>query len=174
MDLILKAAQFAAKAHAGQTRKYEKTPYVHHPARVAGRVAVRPDATEVMVAAAFLHDVLEDAQQWGKELGAQFGDAVLSLVQEMTNPSMESTAPRAERKRMDREHLAKASREAKVIKMLDRIDNLTDAAVVSNFAPMADWVKMYARESLLLVEVIGQADPELEKELRDLANQLIP
>ena len=50
MSLILSAAQFAAQAHKGQKRKYNKDPYIFHPSRVAARTAILPGATDEMVA----------------------------------------------------------------------------------------------------------------------------
>ena len=71
MHIILKAAAFARRAHAGQRRKYNDRPYIVHPARVAGRVAAHPQATETMVAAAFLHDVVEDTPHALDEVSAE-------------------------------------------------------------------------------------------------------
>lgn len=161
-NLIIKAAQYAANAHEGQTRKYTGAPYITHPIRVAGRVAIRPDATEIMVAAAFLHDVLEDTpitqMQMAAALGPQ-GDPVTMLVIQLTNASKSLKAPRKERKRMDVEYLAKASHEAKIIKMIDRIDNLQE------MDPKDAFGVLYSQESLELVNAIGDADPALRAEL---------
>ncbi len=167
MNIIIKAAQFAAQAHAGQARKDGKTPYIRHPERVAGRAASRADATETMVCICFLHDVLEDTKVTLEELVQEFGGNIALGVEAMTNPSKGSTAPRAERKRQDREHLETASKEIKIIKMLDRIDNLND------LDPDDSFVTVYAGESLLLVDVIGSADSELADELRTVAHILL-
>ncbi len=168
MNLILESAKFAQQAHAGQNRKYGRGPYVHHPARVAARVALLPDATEEMVAAAFLHDVLEDTHASIGDLEQRFGPAVAGLVRELTNQSKGLPLPRAERKRMDREHLATISRPAKLIKLLDRIDNLREVGGAS-----PDFRRLYTQESLLLAEAIGDADKGLKKELIDAAHQLL-
>lgn len=82
MNLILKAAAFARQAHADQRRKYNDRPYIQHPARVAGRVAAHPQVTEAMVAAAFLHDVVEDTPHTLDEVSAEFGPEVARLVLE--------------------------------------------------------------------------------------------
>ena len=115
-----------------------------------------------MVAAAFLHDVVEDTPHTLDEVTAKFGPEVARLVDELTNPSKGSKASRGERKQQDREHLAQVSVEAKIIKLLDRIDNLHEMAD----AP-SGFREKYCEESRLLVEVIGDADPDLKAEVLD-------
>jgi len=91
-------------------------------------------------------------------------------VVELTNPSKgRKDLPRKDRKAMDRAHLATVSREAKVIKMLDRIDNLSDC----DAAPRA-FRGLYAMESAMLADVVGDADPRLESELRAAAAHYDP
>ena len=121
---------------------------------------MHPDATEVMVVAAFLHDVVEDTPHTLDDIAAEFGADVAGLVAELTNPSKGMTAPRQRRKQLDREHLAAVSREAQLIKLLDRIDNLREMADVP-----AAFRRQYCQESRLLAEVIGEADPSLKAEL---------
>jgi hypothetical protein len=75
---------------------------------------------------------------------------------------------RAERKRIDRDHLAKAPPEAKVIKMLDRLDNLAEMEL----AP-AEFKTLYGEESLLLAQAVGDADPKLRDNLVNSARALI-
>jgi (p)ppGpp synthase/HD superfamily hydrolase len=130
-------------------------------------VAAHPQATETMVAAAFLHDVVEDTPHVLSDVSDEFGPAVARLVEELTNPSKGINAPRRERKQLDREHLAGASAEAKIIKLLDRIDNLQEVAT----APMG-FRQMYCEESRLLADVIGNADPELKAELLECVERL--
>lgn len=165
MSMILDAARLARKAHEGQLRKYTARPYIEHPARVAGRAAVHPLATEVLVAAAFLHDTIEDTKITFGIIHDQIDPAVAVVVQALTNPSKGSQAPRAERKKMDREHLVNASPGVKIIKMLDRVDNLQD---MDNAPP--DFKKLYGDESLALIqEAIGDADGILAMELENIA-----
>ena len=167
MNIILKAAAFARQAHEGQRRKYNDRPYINHPARVAGRVAAHPRATEAMVAAAFLHDVVEDTPHTSDEVSTHFGPDVARLVEELTNPSKGSNAPRRERKQLDRDHLAVVSDEAKIIKLLDRIDNLQEMVdAPGNFR------RKYCEESRLLVGVISDVDAELQAELLDSVERL--
>jgi (p)ppGpp synthase/HD superfamily hydrolase len=167
MNLIMAAAELARSAHEGQTRKYNGTPYVRHPARVAARTALFPGATEEMVAAAFLHDVIEDTSVRPGEIAKATNQTVAEMVVWMTNPSKGSSLSRAERKTMDREHLAKAPREVKIIKMLDRIDNLSEMD-----GAQGSFVALYVSESLLLADVVGDADESLRNELIGAAKGL--
>jgi len=154
------AIELACESHKGQRRKYTGKPYIEHPQRVAARVAAYPGTTLIMVAAAWLHDVWEDTPTTLEDIEAACGSEVATLVKELTNPSKGSSLPRTERKRMDREHLAGVSREAKIIKMFDRMDNLGDLAS----APRV-FRAVYAMESRMLMEAIGDADTALREEV---------
>jgi (p)ppGpp synthase/HD superfamily hydrolase len=162
MSDIIYAAQFAHHRHDGQVRKFSGKPYITHPIRVAGRVAIHRKATETMVVAAFLHDVVEDTPTEISDLIEFFGEDVAELVDELTNDKT-IEGNRQERKRVQREKLKNASYEAKLIKLIDRIDNLGEIPLSDGFAVV------YARESLLLLEeaLVG-TDENLEKELRDI------
>ena len=169
-DLILRAARLAAIAHNGQKRKWAHfdDSYVSHPMRVAGLVALSSRATPEMVAAAWVHDVLEDTKLIAQDISDACGDKVLELVWELTNASFDSTMkdkPRAERKAADRRKIAGASWEARFIKLADRIDNLRD--MNESKAP-ADFAELYKKESKFLLEVLRGTDTVLEKQLENL------
>lgn len=168
MNVILNAARFAAKLHEGQTRKYNGRPYIEHPNRIAGRVANRMDSSEEMVAAAFLHDTLEDCDVNAAQIATVCNFTVARIVSELTNPSKGSRAPRAERKQMDREHIAKASQEARVIKLLDRIDNLNEMVGCD-----PQFAVKYAEESRLLLKALRRTDESLEDELAQAIAALV-
>jgi len=158
---ILKAAQTAAYWHQGQFRKYgTQLPYIIHPIRVAGMISIHPDADRIIVAASYLHDTIEDTNYPITELYDDFGEEVYQLVMNVTNPSKGSTAPRNERKKIDRDHLSGVSKQAKLIKLVDRIDNLWDLIK----APY-DFVQLYLHESrMLLDEALRGVDEEYERE----------
>lgn len=172
MSLIERAARFAVNAHAGQFRKDGVTPYIEHPARVAGLVAVHPKSTEHMVAAAFLHDVLEDTHVVADTLYKAFGIKVGTLVEELTNPSKGSKAPRKVRKNMDRMHLKGVSGQAKIIKMIDLLDNLRDMDPHDRVHSKR-FIKMYVTETVLLLEVIGDVDEKLKAQVMSRAVRLL-
>ena len=141
-NLILQAAKFAHRVHQGQRRKYSDTPFIMHPIRVAGRVATLSTTTEEMVAAAFLHDVVEDTSTSLEEIADQFGSDVAMLVEHLTEPSQGMNAPRSERKAIDRNYMKSADPRAKVIRLVDRIDNLRD---MSGASPKL--IRRFAEES---------------------------
>ena len=182
-NYILIAARVAAGYHQQQVRKYTGAPYIVHPARVAARLTRHPLGTEEGVCAAWLHDVLEDCETRPRDIRLSFpdepilsedinyflgkktderhfGERVADLILELTNPSKQHPElPRAERKKMDRDHLLTASVQAKLIKLIDRTDNLLE---IGN-AP-ADFVQVYGEESKLLFEVLSGTDVGLEQE----------
>jgi GTP diphosphokinase / guanosine-3',5'-bis(diphosphate) 3'-diphosphatase len=165
MDRIAAAQAIATRAHAGQQRDDSGAPYIVHPTRVAARLARRFPDDAALTAAAWCHDVLEDCPQiTPDELRTAIGDDALAIVREVTNPSKEHPQlPRAERKAMDRAHIATISRRARCLKLADRADNLREGSS----CPDKEWLATYVRESRLLAEALRGTDPELERELQD-------
>lgn len=168
-DLVLRAAALAVRAHAGQRRKYAPEPYVNHPARVAALVTVRhPEPT--LIAAAWLHDVVEDTPVELPAIADAFGPAVAALVAGCTNADHDDTLPRAEKKRRDRARLAAQPVAVKRIKLCDRLDNVRDLG-----AAPTDFVRLYVGETrALLREALSGADPELEATLLAWCDRLAP
>lgn len=168
MSLILKAAQFAEREHrrANHFRKHSGEPYIVHPGRVAARVSIIPGISEQAVAAAWLHDTMEDCKTSEHDILQAFGVEVFDLVFELTNPSKQYPhLPREQKKKMDREHIAKGSSEAKIIKMADRIDNLKDFHMQGQYEFLKDF---YLRESTALFEVVKDANLGLATEFKTL------
>jgi (p)ppGpp synthase/HD superfamily hydrolase len=149
--IIDKARYFATAAHAavGQVRKYDGAPYIVHPQRVADTVK-QYGGTEQMIAAAYLHDVVEDTNVDMDTITGMFGSVVASLVKDLTDVSVASDGNREARKAIDRQHTADASADAQFIKCADIIDNAAD---IADNDP-SFW-KVYQREmSLLLDEMV--------------------
>ena len=167
-SLILKAAEFATFAHKGQLRKWSGRPYIEHPRRVAGHVATLNGATEEMVAAAFLHDVIEDCEIILATIEHNFGNEVAELVWWLTNPDKPDGFTRARHKVLIHRRLADAPKQAQRIKMCDRIDNLGEMSGADE-----GFKSIYAEESLDLVAAIGDSDPVLKAELELLVEELV-
>lgn len=158
MNIKLKALTFATAAHAavGQLRKYTHEPYWVHPQEVAAMVAEVPGATAEMVAAAHLHDVVEDTGVTLELIRKEFGDEVATLVGWLTDVSRPDHGNRAQRKAVDRAHTAGAPAEAQTIKLADLISNTR--SIVEHDEKFA---KTYLAEKRLLLEVLTKGDPGL-------------
>lgn len=120
---IKKAIQYAAHKHDGHKRLgAEGLPYLTHLLSVALLVA-EDGADDDVVAAALLHDTIEDTQTTHEELSAAFNERVAELVLEVTEKKELSWEERHERYL---EHLETASDEALLIAIADKIDNIED------------------------------------------------
>lgn len=134
--LVIKmAADHASRAHRGQFRKDRKTPYITHPARVAGLVGMF-HGSHVAVISAWLHDVYEDCTpEWitqTDELIAGFplsGDEradISAIVGALTKKN--TIKGKAVRLSDSLDRIRDAPPEATLVKLCDRIDNLLDSA----------------------------------------------
>ena len=157
MNIVEKARIFATASHhaAGNVRKYTGEPYINHPAAVVALVASVPHTPE-MLAAAWLHDTVEDCGVDLREIHAVFGINVARLVEMLTDVSQPEDGNRAQRKAIDREHTAQASPAAKTIKLADLIDNTR--SIVERDPKFAE---VYMAEKALLLEVLTEGAPEL-------------
>ena len=156
-DLETRALDFARSAHESidQRRKYTGEAYIVHPVAVAELVKSVPHS-EAMVAAALLHDVVEDTPVTIGQVAAEFGEEVATLVAWLTDVSKPQDGNRAARKQLDLEHLRDAPAAAKTIKLADLIDNTrTIKARDPSF-----W-KVYRREKLALLRVLKEGDQTL-------------
>jgi (p)ppGpp synthase/HD superfamily hydrolase len=163
MDIVRKAQVYAMAAHAavGQRRKYTNEPYIVHPAEVAKIVAGVPGSTPDMVAAAWLHDVVEDTGCTYNDIHMGFGTDIATLVGWLTDVSKPEDGPRWYRKKMDREHTAEAPAEAQTIKLADLISNSK-----SIMAHDPKFAKVYLEEKRLLLDVMTRGDAGLMAEAR--------
>ncbi len=124
LSLEERARRYAAKAHAAcdQRRKYTLEPYIVHPAAVVELVR-SVCSVEEMLAAAWLHDTVEDTGTTLIDIQEHFGPDVATLVAMVTNPELPSGTNRMNRKRAHFLHTASASSDAQTIKLADIIDN---------------------------------------------------
>lgn len=132
--LVLDAASFAADKHLRQRRKdAEASPYINHPLALADILAREGGVEDVrVIAAALLHDTVEDTETTIDELEARFGKRVAAMVAEVTD---DKSLSKEERKRLQIAKSASKSTGAKLVKLADKIANLRD--LIS--APPAEW-----------------------------------
>lgn len=164
-NLVKRAALAARHWHGEQKRKYTGAPYWTHPAQVAAIVSGVPH-TDEMLAAAWLHDVLEDTDCPANILRADFGEVVYDYVSRLTDTPKVIQGGfaktlirlnRAERKAIDRAHLRIAPPEVKTVKLADLIDN---SGSIQKYDP--DFAVTYlAEKRLLLDEALKGGDPSL-------------
>jgi len=156
-NLTYKARLFAADAHeaVGQVRKYTNQPYIVHPIEVA-QIVRSVKHTEAMICAAYLHDVLEDTKVTENTLREEFGGEITELVLWLTDVSTKKDGPRAVRKVLDREHLAKAPAAAQTVKVADLISN---SKTIVKFDP--HFAVTYIEEKLALLDILTKADTGL-------------
>lgn len=159
-DLVERAREFATSAHQriGHRRKYSKQPYHVHLEAVAKLVAGVSDDPE-MIAAAWLHDTVEDTPATLDDIEEHFGVAVSELVEELTDVSMPSDGNRARRKGLDRNHTAQASVRAKTVKLADLIDNCRDITRHDE-----RFARVYLIEMGALLKVLTDGDQALLSE----------
>jgi len=163
-DLIERARAFATRAHQriDQRRKYSGQPYDVHLRAVADLVASVSEDPET-VAAAWLHDVVEDTAVTLDDLQREFGPGVQSLVEQLTDVSRPSHGNRAARKEVDRQHTSRASPRAKTVKLADLIDNCQD---ITRHDPR--FARVFLQEMEALLAVLGEGDERLLQRARSL------
>ena len=124
---VLRALAFAAHKHRDQRRKnVEASPYINHPISLANILTNEGGVSDVeVICAALLHDTIEDTDTTPEELEQEFGQAIKSIVLEVTD---DKALPKVERKRLQIEHAAHATDKAKLVKLADKISNLRDIA----------------------------------------------
>lgn len=171
VQMIVKAFDFAARKHTGQKRKGSGgQPYVNHLAEVARLVALATEGEDAeLIAAALLHDVVEDQDVTMEALSSEFGPDVAALVREVTD---DKSLPTDERKRRQIESTPHKSRRAQMLKIADKASNLR-----SLFQdPPIDWPLErrcdYLDWARHVVDGARGASPPLEHAFDDAARDL--
>ena len=161
-ELVERAMKYATEAHGriDQRRKYTGQPYDAHLRRVAEIVETVTDDAET-IAAAWLHDTVEDTPATFQDIEGEFGPGVRALVAEVTDVSRPSDGNRAVRRAIDREHLARASARGQTVKLADLIDNCTDIARHDG-----RFGRVFVAEMAALLEVLAEGDPALLQRAR--------
>ena len=134
LSKLLEAASFAAQKHSFQKRKGDDAaPYINHPLEVANLLANVGEVKNYNVLiVAILHDTIEDTKTTEEEITGLFGKRVCKYVLEVTD---DKSLPKAEHKQLQIEHAPHLSTGAKLVKLGDKISNITD--IMNN--PPAGW-----------------------------------
>ncbi len=134
LALIIRALSFAAARHRDQRRKDPAaSPYINHPIALADVLVNEAGVRDPeVIAAAILHDTLEDTATTPAEIEAAFGPRIRAIVEQVSDDKRLSAEAR---KRAQVEHAAEASDQAKLVKLADKICNLRDVRT----APPVGW-----------------------------------
>jgi GTP diphosphokinase / guanosine-3',5'-bis(diphosphate) 3'-diphosphatase len=162
-SLLIRAIEFAARKHRMQRRKdHDASPYINHPIALMSVLCVEAGVYDACIlAAAALHDTIEDTETTLTELEAQFGPQIASIVAEMTD---DKTLPKAERKRLQIERASHKSRKAAFVKLADKICNLRDMAS----SPPANWDIVRRREYFEWAKAVVDGLPRVNAKLGTL------
>ena len=166
--LILKSAHFSAQKHSKQRRKdVDASPYINHPISVALEIVQTGgvDDPEIL-AAALLHDTIEDTETTPAELEGQFGKQVCKYVLEVTD---DKSLPKDERKKKQIEHAKKLSKGAALIKLGDKISNVTDVAE----HPPATWDIIRRKAYLDWAETVVENCPKVNEKMENKFQEVL-
>lgn len=164
--LVNDALMLAIKAHGTQRRKYTGEPYIVHPIAVSEIVETVRHTPE-MVAAALLHDVVEDTHVTLRDIKLQFGSLVAEYVHYCTNVSEKSDGNRTFRKKMDADHFALGPAESQTIKVADLISNAE--SIIEHDKKFFHSAFKY--EKAYMLNVLKKADPILVARARQILDE---
>lgn len=141
LDLVLRAVEFAAHKHRNQRRKDAgASPYINHPIALAQILRTEGGVDDpAVIAAALLHDTVEDTDTSLQELRGQFGARVADIVAEVTDTKW---LKKGSRKRLQISKASKSTEGARLVKLADKIANLRDIIA----SPPAGWSLTRKRE----------------------------
>jgi guanosine-3',5'-bis(diphosphate) 3'-pyrophosphohydrolase len=170
LGLVLKAAQFAAHKHKDQRRKDARaTPYINHPIGLAEVLHFAGSVRDpIAIAAALLHDTIEDTETTYDELRGAFGAKVADVVLELTDVKF---LGKKARKRLQVARAGRATERARLVKLADKICNLRDVLA----SPPARWSLARRQEyfdwAKDVVDQVRGVSPKLERMFDQLYRQ---
>ena len=161
ISIVEKARDFAKKAHAKQHRDDGVTPYFTHVERVATKVAQLTN-DQYVIAAAYLHDVVEDCDVALDQLDDEFSYEISGLVEFLTNRPIKENETQTEadnRRSFDNIRIGSGGPKVWLIKLCDRLDNVSS---INNKREENGWNKKrilsYVKKTRNLIAMILQAE----------------
>ena len=137
-ELLDRAIVFAVQAHAGTERRGKGFPYIVHPMEAVEIVATMTPDQELLAAAA-LHDTVEDTDVTMEQIRAEFGDRIASLVASESYTPVQGVSQEESwhiRKQAAIDRLAAASHDAKIVALGDKLSNMR--AIARDYAMQGD------------------------------------
>lgn len=157
-DLTSRALEFALRAHEGQVRKGDGKPYIIHPVGVA-LIVTQFSTEDTIVAAALLHDTVEDTQTTIEDIQKNFGSDVAKIVSDVTEH--DKSLPWRERKELAIAHVSEMDPASLIVKTADKVNNL-ESLYALIWKEGLDVMKKFNAPLNLQVEM----DKKLQDELR--------
>ena len=147
-ELLDRAIIFAVHAHAGTERRGKGYPYIVHPMEAVEIVATMT-ADQELLAAAALHDTVEDTDVTVEQLRAEFGERIASLVADESDVMPEGMTEEAswhQRKQAAIDRLSKASYDAKMVALGDKLSNMR--AIARDYDEIGDalWNRFHTND----------------------------
>ena len=155
MSIVNQARKFAEHWHRHQVRKYTNEPYFVHLHEVA-TLCAGAGLSKRAVAAAYLHDVIEDQPVTYENVRERFGREVADIVRELTDTPATVGVTREERKLNDLGRLEAASADAQSIKCADLVSNTSSITKHDR-----SFARVYLPEKRAVLMVLTRANPEL-------------
>ena len=147
-DILDRAIVFAVRAHSGTERRGKGYPYIVHPME-AVEIVASMTADQELLAAAMLHDTVEDTDVTVDQIRAEFGDRVASIVAEESDEIPAGVSEEESwhgRKQAAMDRLARASLDAKIVALGDKLSNMR--AIARDYAVQGDnlWNLFHAKD----------------------------
>lgn len=160
VGILLKALRYSAEKHSEQRRRDAKaSPYINHPIQVTETLwSVGGVRDEALLAAAILHDTIEDTDATPTEIEREFGADVLRLVLEVTD---DKSLPKEVRKQVQIETAPHKSPQAKMLSLADKICNVYDLT----HSPPLSWSLKRKQEYLAWTEKVVKGLRGVSREL---------
>lgn len=168
--LVLRALSFAARHHQHQKRKDGQTPYIAHPARVMTLVsAVFGETDPEILAAAVLHDTIEDTNADCDDIIREFGERVAMMVAALTKDKRLAETEREERYFAQ---VVASAPEVKLLKIADILDNLIDIETMRIEKQRSSLPKQIAKAQTALAEFGAEIATRWPRAIEALREQI--
>jgi (p)ppGpp synthase/HD superfamily hydrolase len=167
VNLVARAQLWAVRAHHGQFRKFSGQPYVEHPKRVAQIILRYKESAnlDTLLAAALLHDTLEDTSTTTEDLFYEFGPEVTNLVVELSTPE---EVTKDDKKKYLAQKMSGMTSYALVIKLADRLENCSDLRHTNK-----EFRRSYVKETKYIISEIIATRSFLSNTHLDLIHDIL-
>lgn len=181
-SMVDQAIVFATEAHSGAERRGKGFPYIIHPLEAMSIVATITTDSELLAAAA-LHDVIEDTEYTYEDIASRFGERIAKLVSSETDvqfPEMSESESWRMRKEIAMQHLKNADLDTKIVAIGDKLSNMR--AMARDYREIGDelWNRFHVTEKSehswryhgLVDAFSGLEDTEPYREFKKLVNEV--